>query len=108
LAQIAHNVTIGEHCLVVAQVGVAGSTTIGHHTTLAGQVGIAGHLKIGDQVIVAAQSGVMRDIPDGGKWLGAPAQPDRQAKRQIIALQQLPDLIRRVHELERKMAEKKP
>lgn len=108
LAQIAHNVTIGEHCLVVAQVGVAGSTTIGHHTTLAGQVGIAGHLKIGDQVIVAAQSGVMHDIPDGGKWLGAPAQPDRQAKRQIIALQQLPDLIRRVHELERKMAEKKP
>jgi UDP-3-O-[3-hydroxymyristoyl] glucosamine N-acyltransferase len=106
LAQIAHNVTIGEHCLVVAQVGVAGSTTIGHHTTLAGQVGIAGHLKIGDQVIVAAQSGVMRDIPDGGKWLGTPAQPDRQAKRQIIALQQLPDLIRRVHELERKMAEK--
>ena len=106
LAQIAHNVTIGEHCLVVAQVGVAGSTTIGHHTTLAGQVGIAGHLKIGDQVIVAAQSGVMHDIPNGGKWLGAPAQPDRQAKRQIIALQQLPDLIRRVHELERKLAEK--
>ena len=57
LAQIAHNVTIGEHCLVVAQVGVAGSTRIGHHTTLAGQVGIAGHLRIGDQVIVAAQSG---------------------------------------------------
>lgn len=107
LAQIAHNVTIGEHCLVVAQVGVAGSTRIGHHTTLAGQVGIAGHLRIGDQVVVAAQSGVMHDIPDGGKWLGAPAQPDRQAKRQIIALQQLPDLIRRVHELERQLAEKK-
>jgi UDP-3-O-[3-hydroxymyristoyl] glucosamine N-acyltransferase len=108
LAQIAHNVTIGEHCLVVAQVGVAGSTRIGHHTTLAGQVGIAGHLQIGDRVIVAAQSGVMHDIPDGGKWLGAPAQPDRQAKRQIIALQQLPGLIRRVHELEKKIAEKKP
>jgi UDP-3-O-[3-hydroxymyristoyl] glucosamine N-acyltransferase len=108
LAQIAHNVTIGEHCLVVAQVGVAGSTRIGHHTTLAGQVGIAGHLNIGDQVIVAAQSGVMHDIPDGGKWLGAPAQPDRQAKRQIIALQQLPDLIRRVHELEKRLAEKTP
>ena len=108
LVQIAHNVTIGEHCLVVAQVGVAGSTRIGHYTTLAGQVGIAGHLKIGDKVIVAAQSGVMHDIPDGGKWLGSPAQPDRQAKRQIIALQQLPALIRRVHELERKIAEKQP
>ncbi len=108
LVQIAHNVTIGEHCLVVAQVGVAGSTRIGHHTTLAGQVGLTGHLQIGDKVIVAAQSGVMHDIPDGGKWLGSPAQPDRQAKRQIIALQQLPALIRRVHELEKKFAEKQP
>jgi UDP-3-O-[3-hydroxymyristoyl] glucosamine N-acyltransferase len=101
LVQIAHNVTIGEHCLVVAQVGIAGSTKVGSYTTLAGQVGIAGHLKIGNKVIVAAQSGVMHDIPDGGKWLGAPAQPDRDAKRQMIAIQQLPDLIRRVKELER-------
>ena len=106
LVQIAHNVTVGENCLVVAQVGVAGSTQIGNHTTLAGQVGIAGHLKIGDKVIVAAQSGVMHDIPDGGKWLGAPAQPDRQAKRQIIALHQLPALIHRVHELEKRLPEK--
>src|ERR1039458_7936968 len=72
LVQIAHNVTVGEHCLVVAQVGVAGSTAIGKHTTLAGQVGVAGHLKLGDKVIVAAQSGAMNDIPDGGKWVGAP------------------------------------
>ena len=108
LVMIAHNVTIGEHCLVIAQVGVAGSTHIGHHTTLAGQVGIAGHLEIGDKVVVAAQSGVMHHIPNGGKWLGAPAQPDHQAKRQIIALQQLPALIRRVHELEKKIAEMKP
>src|SRR5208283_3981177 len=60
LVQIAHNVTIGENCLVIAQVGIAGSTKIGNYATLAGQVGIAGHLKIGDQVIVAAQSGVDR------------------------------------------------
>lgn len=102
LVQIAHNVVLGEKCLVVAQVGIAGSTRIGSYTTLAGQVGLAGHLKIGNNVTVAAQSGVMHDIPDGGKWLGAPAQPDRQAKRQMIALQQLPELIRRVGELERK------
>ena len=101
LVQIAHNVSVGEHCLVVAQVGVAGSTKIGHYTTLAGQVGIAGHLKIGNKVTIAAQSGVMHDVPDGSKWLGAPAQPDRQAKRQIIALQHLPELIRRVNELEK-------
>ena len=102
LVQIAHNVVLGEKCLVVAQVGIAGSTKIGSYTTLAGQVGLAGHLKIGHNVTVAAQSGVMHDIPDGGKWLGAPAQPDRQAKRQMIALQQLPELIRRVGDLERK------
>ena len=103
LVQIAHNVVIGEHCLVVAQVGVAGSVKIGSYTTIAGQAGIAGHLKIGNKVIIAAQSGVMHDIPDGGKWLGAPAQPDRQAKRQMIAVQQLPELLRRVSELENKL-----
>jgi UDP-3-O-[3-hydroxymyristoyl] glucosamine N-acyltransferase len=108
LVQIAHNVIIGENCLIVAQVGIAGSTRVGSDTTLAGQVGLAGHLKIGDKVIVAAQSGVMRDIPDGGKWLGAPAVPDRQAKRQMIAIQQLPDLIRRVNELERRAAASSP
>ena len=75
LVQIAHNVTIGEHCLIVGQAGVAGSTKVGNYTTIAGQAGIAGHLKIGHKVIVAAQSGVMHDIPDGAKYLGAPAQP---------------------------------
>jgi UDP-3-O-[3-hydroxymyristoyl] glucosamine N-acyltransferase len=104
LVQVAHNVIIGEHCLIVAQVGIAGSTKVGGYTTLAGQAGIAGHLKIGNKVIVAAQSGVMHDIPDGGKWLGAPAQPDRQAKRQMIGVQQLPELIRRVSDLEKRIA----
>lgn len=105
LVQIAHNVQIGEHCLVVAQVGIAGSTRLGNYVVLAGQVGLAGHLKLGHQVTVAAQSGVMHDIPDGATWLGSPAQPDRLAKRQMIAMQQLPELIRRVRELERKLGE---
>src|SRR6266404_2092672 len=105
LVQIAHNVTIGEHCLVVAQVGIAGSSKLGNYVTLGGQVGIAGHLKIGNRVSVAAQSGVMNHIPDGEKWLWSPAQPDRQAKRQMIALQQLPELLRRVHDLEKKSEE---
>jgi UDP-3-O-[3-hydroxymyristoyl] glucosamine N-acyltransferase len=108
LVQIAHNVSIGEHCLIVAQVGIAGSTKIGNYTTVAGQAGIAGHLKIGNQVIVSAQAGVMHDIPDAGKWLGAPAQPDRQAKRQMIALQQLPELIRRVSDLEKRLSNRAP
>ena len=102
LVQIAHNVSVGEHCLIVSQAGIAGSTKLGNYVILAGQVGVAGHLKIGNRVSIAAQSGVMHNIPDGEKWLWTPAQPDRQAKRQMIALQQLPDLLRRVAELERK------
>jgi len=105
LVQIAHNVAIGEHCLVVAQAGIAGSTKLGNFVTLAGQVGLAGHLKIGNKVTIAAQSGVMHDIPDGEKWFGYPAQPDRQTKRQILAIQQLPELIRRVAELEKKLVD---
>ncbi|MHB8522910.1 MAG: UDP-3-O-(3-hydroxymyristoyl)glucosamine N-acyltransferase [Limisphaerales bacterium] len=103
LVQIGHNVVLGEHSLVVAQVGIAGSTKLGNYVTLAGQVGIAGHLKLGHRVIVAAQSGVMNHIPDGEKWFGSPAQPDRKMKRQLIALQQLPDLIRRIKALEKRL-----
>ncbi|MDB6112289.1 MAG: lpxD [Pedosphaera sp.] len=104
LVQVAHNVTIGDHCLLVSQVGVAGSTRMGNYVILGGQVGLAGHLKLGDRVTVAAQSGVMHDLPAGEKVLGTPAVPDRQAKRQLIAIQQLPELIRRVRELERKLS----
>jgi UDP-3-O-[3-hydroxymyristoyl] glucosamine N-acyltransferase len=106
LVQVAHNVTIGEHCLVVAQAGIAGSTRLGNYVVLGGQVGLAGHLKVGDHASVAAQSGVMHDIPSGEKWFGYPAQPDRQTKRQMIALQQLPDLLRRVRELEKRLGVK--
>jgi UDP-3-O-[3-hydroxymyristoyl] glucosamine N-acyltransferase len=108
LVQVGHNVNIGEHCLLVSQVGVAGSSKLGNYVILAGQVGIAGHLKIGNRVSVAAQSGVMHSIPDGEKWFGSPAMPDRQGKRLVIALQQLPELIRRVAELEKKLSENKP
>jgi UDP-3-O-[3-hydroxymyristoyl] glucosamine N-acyltransferase len=72
---------------------------------MAGQAGLAGHLKIGNQVTIGAQSGVMNDIPDGQTWLGAPAQPNRQMKRVFIALQRLPELLQRVHHLEKKTAD---
>jgi UDP-3-O-[3-hydroxymyristoyl] glucosamine N-acyltransferase len=105
LVQVAHNVTIGRHNLVIAQVGIAGSSKLGDYVILAGQVGVAGHLKIGNQVVVGAQSGVMHDIADGSKYLGSPAVPDKQNKRQLLAIQQLPELIRRVRKLE-KMVER--
>ena len=101
LVQIAHNVSTGENCLVVAQAGVAGSTKLGKSVTLAGQVGLAGHLRIGHNVTIAAQSGVMRDINDGEKWFGTPAQPDKKMKRQLLALKKLPDLLRRYNRFEK-------
>jgi UDP-3-O-[3-hydroxymyristoyl] glucosamine N-acyltransferase len=108
LVQIAHNVTIGEHCILVAQVGIAGSTKIGNYVTIAGQVGVAGHLRIADRVTIAAQSGVMHAIPEGQKWMGSPAGPDRVMKRQYLAMERLPELLRRVQELERRLGEAAP
>jgi len=105
LVQIAHNVVIGEHCIIVSQAGIAGSTKLGEHVTLAGQVGVAGHLQIGAHAVVTAQAGVMNHIPDGEKWFGSPARPDRQMKRIIIGMQQLPELLQRVAELEKRLEE---
>jgi UDP-3-O-[3-hydroxymyristoyl] glucosamine N-acyltransferase len=76
LVQIAHNVEIGENCILVAQVGIAGSSHLGNYVTLAGQVGIAGHLSIGDGAILMAKSGLMHNVPSGEKWMGIPAQPE--------------------------------
>ena len=101
LVQIAHNVVIGDYSIVVAQTGIAGSTQLGDHVTLAGQVGLAGHLRIGNRATVGAQSGVMHNIPEGEMWLGSPARPGRQMKRQILAAQRLPELMKRWAELER-------
>jgi UDP-3-O-[3-hydroxymyristoyl] glucosamine N-acyltransferase len=103
LVQVAHNVEIGEHTILCAQVGIAGSAKIGSYSILAGQVGVAGHLKIGNKVTIGSKSGVMHNIPDGEMWLGIPAQPDKQAKRIMIALQRLPDLLKKVAEWERKL-----
>jgi len=105
LVHVAHNVVLGRHCLVMGQVGFAGSTQLGDYCVIASQSGIAGHLKLGHQATVGAKSGVMRDIPDKGTVLGIPAAPDKQAKRQMIAIQQLPELIRRTRELEKQVAE---
>jgi len=103
LVQIAHNVVIGEHSLLVSQVGIAGSCKLGNYVVIGGQVGLAGHLKIGNQVTIGARSGVMSDIPDGEKVLGAPAIADKKFKRQVLAVMQLPELIKRVRELEKKL-----
>ena len=103
LVHVAHNVVMGQHCLVMGQVGFAGSSHLGDYCVIASQSGIAGHLKIGAQAMVGAKSGVMRDVPDGGRVLGIPAAPDKQAKRQMIAVQHLPELIHRLRKLEQEI-----
>jgi len=103
LVQVGHNVEIGEHCIFCAQVGISGSTKIGSYTVMAGQAGLAGHLKIGNKVTIGSKSGVMHNIPDGEQWLGIPAQPDKQAKRIMIAMQRLPDLLKKVAAWEKKL-----
>lgn len=77
LVQIGHNVQIGQHCVLVAQSGVAGSTRLENQVVLAAQAGLAGHLTIGQGAQIAAQSGVMRDVPAGQKMFGSPAMPIR-------------------------------
>ena len=104
LVHIAHNVEIGEDCILCGQVGFAGSTKMGNYVVLAGQVGIGGHLQIGNKVTVASKAGVMHNIPDGETWLGIPAQPDKQAKRVLIAVQRLPELLKKVAAWEKKFS----
>jgi UDP-3-O-[3-hydroxymyristoyl] glucosamine N-acyltransferase len=105
LVHVAHNVAFGQHCLIMGQCGFAGSTQFGSYCVIASQTGVTGHLKIGNQVTVGGKSGVTRDLEDGQTVLGYPAVPDKQAKRQWIALQQLPDLLGRIRDLEKQVAE---
>ena len=106
LVQIGHNVVIGKHCIIVAQNGIGGSTQIGEYSTLGGQVGIIGHITIGPKVMIAAKSTVLNSLEGGKHYMGSPAVPNFQAKRQLIAAQQLPELIKRIRELEKQLANK--
>ena len=99
LVQVGHNVRIGRLCLLMAQVGVAGSAHIEDGCILAGQVGVAGHLTIGAGATLAAQAGVFGDIPAGETWSGYPARPHKEALRAQAALFKLPGLLRRIERL---------
>lgn len=100
LVQIAHNVQIGKHNFLVAQSGIAGSSRTGAYVVLAAQAGIAGHVKVGDQAMISAKSGVTVDMDGGQSYGGTPAQKLMAYQRQQAAIRKLPDLLKRVRELE--------
>ncbi len=99
LVHVGHNVRIGRLCLLMAQVGVAGSVRIEDGAILAGQVGVSGHHTVGKGATLAAQAGVFGDIPAGETWSGYPARPHREALRAQAALFKLPGLLRRIERL---------
>ena len=89
LVQIGHNVKIGKHCLLVSQVGIAGSSELGDYVSAGGKSGISGHLKIGNRVQIAGGSNVYGDVPDDAKMMGAPAMPFKEFARSQVALKRL-------------------
>ena len=103
MVTIGHGAKIGAHCLLVAQVGVAGSTTIGHHCVIGGQVGIVGHINIGNNVMIGAQAGVINDIPDNMIVLGAPAIDASKGKRAYSMIQYLPEMRQSIRHLKNQM-----
>jgi len=110
LVQIAHNVTIGPHTVISAQTGISGSSKVGAFVTMGGRVGLADHVEIGDEAILGAQSGVPtgKKVPPQQLWIGAPARPYREARKQVAAqwrsaemMEEIRKLRARVEELEK-------
>lgn len=106
LVMIAHNVRIGANSVIVAQAGISGSTKLGRSVILAGQAGLAGHLAIGDGAVIGAQAGVSKSLDGGQVYTGYPARPLMEQRRIDAALSQLPELLKRMAELERQMDRK--
>lgn len=102
LIQIAHNVEIGEHTVIAAQCGIAGSSKVGKYCMLGGQVGVVGHLTVPDGSNVGAQSGIINQIEgENGKWLGFPAIDYRKMLRAYTVMKNLPDIEKRLIALEK-------
>lgn len=105
LVHLAHNVQVGEYSLLVAQVGISGSTKLGKGVVLAGQVGLTGHIELGDGVQVGAQSGVHHSVSAGQTVSGSPARPHRDWLQHMSHIPKLPDIYRRLKQLEQRVSE---
>jgi UDP-3-O-[3-hydroxymyristoyl] glucosamine N-acyltransferase len=104
MVQIGHGSRVGENTLVCAQTGLAGSSVVGSNVILAGQVGVAGHCTVGDGVILTAQSGISHDIPAGKMISGSPGFDNRLWLRAVAVFQRLPELLKRLDRVEKKLA----
>lgn len=104
LVQVGHGSKVGENSLLCSQTGLAGSSIIGNNVILAGQVGIAGHCTVGDGVILTAQSAVSHDVPPGKMISGSPGFDNRIWLRAVAIFQRLPELLKRLDQLEKKVA----
>ncbi len=108
LVQIGHGSSVGENTLLCAQVGLAGSSVVGNNVILAGQAGVAGHCKLGDGVILTAQSAVSHDVPPGKVISGSPGFDNRIWLRAVTIFQRLPELLKRLDRVERKLVSQAP
>ncbi|MBW4699652.1 MAG: UDP-3-O-(3-hydroxymyristoyl)glucosamine N-acyltransferase [Aphanocapsa lilacina HA4352-LM1] len=104
LVMVGHGCEIGEHCLLVGQVGLAGGVKLGRNVVLAGQVGVAGHAAIGDRTVVSAQSGIPSDVEPGTVVSGSPALPHALWLRTSALIRRLPELFQNLRDLQRKVA----
>jgi len=105
LVHLAHNVVVGPDCMIIAQVGVAGSTKIGRGCVLAGQAGVADNIEIADGVRLGAQSGVAGSITEPGDYFGSPPLPVKEQARVLISMRRVPDLIKKVRDLQKSLDE---
>lgn len=105
LVQIGHNAIIGKHCVLVAYVAIAGSAEIGDYVVIAGQSAVAGHVAVGSRSTLGARSGVTKDLAPDTKYLGFPAVPSLTEQRRLASVARLPQLAKRVKEIERRMQE---
>lgn len=103
LVMIAHNCDVGESAVIIAQAGLAGSTTVGRRAILMAQSGAAGHLAVGDGAFVSARAGLHKDVAPGARVFGAPAMEERRWHRVIAAMARLPEALRRLRAVEKKL-----
>ena len=103
LVQIAHNVSIGEHSIIIAQTGISGSVSIGRNVVLAGQTGIADHVSVGDGVMAGGRAGITGDVPSGSLVSGTPHMPHKDWLKVNIYLKKLPLLFQRIKRIEKRL-----